>query len=117
MSAGRETGGRALRRSALLLWAAFLVPPLAWFGQLNVNFMVVAHACSTGRIWLLHLLSAAAFALAGAGTWCARPAWRHYRGHRPGGVFLGAMAMILGGIYLLGIVANTLPNLLMEPCR
>jgi hypothetical protein len=117
VSAGPEGRGRATRRYALLLWIAYLVPPLAWFGQLNVNFMVVAYACSTGRIWLLHLLSAAAFVTAGIGAWCAWQGRRHYRGHRPGALFLSYMALVLAGIYMLSIVSNTLPNVLVEPCR
>lgn len=117
MTSARGIPAQGTRKPYRLLWAAYLAPPLGWFGQLNLSFLVAAYACTTGRIWLLNLFSALVFAVAAAGTWCGWLSLRAYPEPKSGSRFLAWMALILGLVYLMSIGANVMPNFLMEPCR
>ncbi len=117
MKPAAETRESTSRRPVLLLWIAYLAPLLAWFGQLNVNFFTIAYACAHDRIWILHLIAVAALLIAIAGTVCGWRSLRYYPKEWNGGRFLGVMSVVLGGIYILGILYNVVPNIMMEPCR
>lgn len=118
MMAAPGQGRRNVLHPSIPLWAAFLAPFLAWFGQLNLNFLVAAFACEHGRNWILHIFFASALAVAAVGIWCG---WRHYRilspEERQGTRFLYLLAMSMGGFFVLGILVNQAPLILAEPCR
>lgn len=107
------------RNAVILLWIAFLVPGLIWFVQLNASYLVAAYACSQDQMWMLHLFFIAGSALAGAGVWAAWWSWRFYRNemkNRQGKRFLALLALTLDVLFVLSILANELPNILLEPC-
>ncbi len=116
MNMAPVNGAKIPPRPVFYLWIAFLAPLLAWFAQLNIYFFLAAYACAHGRIWLLHLGALAAFGIAAAGIGYGWLSMRYFPQQRIGLRFLAILAMILGGFYLLGIFANMLPNLMLEPC-
>ncbi len=117
MTAARENQSGRPPRHALLLWVAYLAPALAWFGQLNASFLIAAYGCTPDRMWLMHLISAMALVIAGAGMWSGWRSRRYEDKSRRNGRFLTVMALVLGALFALSIVANEIPNHLAEPCR
>jgi len=87
----------------------FLGGAVAWILHLGISYLLLPFVCGGGHEWVLHLLTAATAAMAGAATVLA---WRaRRRGGRIQG-FLALSGVLLSGFYLLLIVVEGLPALL-----
>lgn len=108
----------------LALWYGLLAGAFAWKLQLVVNYAVVPYACWHRAEGLGHLASFAAAALAATGVWVAWRNWKRAGGGMEterGGVtvrgrFMALCGMVLSGYFVLLILGQWLPNLLLSPC-
>jgi hypothetical protein len=107
-------------------WTGLLGAPLVWFLQFEASYGLVERACASRSMWPLHLLSLAAL----AGTIGAlllahrtrRTAADLPQGELTGGPrgrawLLGTTGMLIGGFFILLILAQWIPTLLIDPCR
>lgn len=54
----------------LSLWTAVLGAPVLWLCHLQLSYMLVPWCCSSGKRWVLHVVSAVLLALTlGGGGW------------------------------------------------
>jgi hypothetical protein len=126
-------------RSLGALWFGLSGAPLLWSVQLMANYALVAHACFPssiplatplfGGLWTLvlviSLVAAAVSLAAGATAWRS---WRSTEAERPGGHehlletgagrtrFMALAGMLVSGLFLIGVIMNTIPLFLVPPC-
>ena len=107
------------------LWVGVLAGPLAFLLQLQINYALVPWACTTGRTFVLHLVSCVALLMVSI---TAVIAWR-IRGRikrekrdesassvsRP--QFMAEMGLSTSILFLLIIIAQEIPNIVMHPCQ
>ena len=107
------------------LWAGVLVPPLASLALLEVAYLLVPYGCRTGRHWPLHLSALAALLVAAVGTALA---WRNWdavgrtwpdteAGATPRSRYLAAFGVLTGVMFVLVILAEWVPMLILDPCQ
>lgn len=113
------------KRGAVLLWAPWLIGAVAWAAHQNVSYWLSSWLCAQDARWLIHLITAAALALAGSG---ALLAWRSCRGagttppraepDRAAGRirFMALGGLVVCAVSVVGIVLEWLPNLVLDPC-
>ena len=106
------------------LWYSWLVPPLTFGADLLLSYALVPHACSTGHFYVLHLVTIVAlFITASAGFF----AWREYlripaKADDEGGSpldrahFMAVFGMVWAAGYIVVIIANAVPRLMISPC-
>jgi heme/copper-type cytochrome/quinol oxidase subunit 2 len=109
---------------AAALWYGILVPPLSFGADLLLSYALVAHACSTGHFYLLHLITIIAVLVTlSAGLL----AWREYNriprdANDEGGSpidrahFMAIGAMIWSAAFVIVIIANAVPRWILSPC-
>ena len=114
------------RRCLIELGAGILLAPAAWALHLNVSYFVAAEFCGGGWNLLLLAETLVFLGVASAGFWFA---WSNYRntgrewprGDLDGVLirsrFLAVGGLLLSALSLLLIVAQTIPILILEPCR
>jgi type IV secretory pathway VirB2 component (pilin) len=135
MSAAQLRSGRPHDRavSPASLWFGLFGAPLVWSLQLLTTYALVAHGCypradplrvpvtgGLGTVVLVVGLVAMAVALA-----AGRTAWRSWQatrresaGDRAGRTrFMAHAGVLLSGVFLLGILLNVVPLLLVAPCE
>jgi hypothetical protein len=105
------------------LWYAILVPPLSFAADLVLGYALVQHACSTGHFYVLHLLTIIALALTVSAGLIG---WREYKripeGDDEGGSpldrahFMAIAAMIWSVAFIIIILANGVPRMILSPC-
>ena len=105
------------------LWYAILVPPLAFAADLVLGYALVQHACSTGHFYVLHVLTIIALALTVS---AALIGWREYnripKADDEGGSpfdrahFMAIAAMIWSAAFIIIILANGVPRMILSPC-
>ena len=109
-------------RGLAALWAGLLAGPLAWAASLEVNYVLSYVACETRARWMLHLTTALALTLVGAGAIAAAQAWRASTRHAVDDATLARVRfMALGGLamcawFALVILATEIPALVLRPC-
>jgi hypothetical protein len=112
-------------RGLIALWVGFLAAPLIWFVNLQLNYMLVPWACTTGRQYPLVLVTAGALLLvvgAGGAAWYA---WRQAGQEWPdsaGGIiprsrFLAVLGLFTCGLFFLVILAQGVPTLVLSACQ
>lgn len=112
------------RWSSAALWYSWFVSPLAFGADLILGYALVQHACSTGHFYVLHLLTifALLFTLSGGLL-----AWREYNriprevddeGGSPSNRarFMAIFGMVWCGLFVIIILANGVPRMLISPC-
>ena len=112
------------RSGIATLWFGMLAAPASWYLHLNVSYALVRWVCETGDVWLLHLTTVVALAVATAALLVA---WRSWR--RLGEPLLAAGSgtigrsrfMALGGLaissfFTLVLIVAWVPSFLIEPC-
>jgi hypothetical protein len=112
-------------RELAMLAAAFILPPLAFLLNLQMSYTLVPWACSTGREFVLHLVSIGALLLASSGGLIAWLGWQ--RGGRdsseqqqsraPRDHFISVMGILMSGMFALVILAQWIPNFILSPCQ
>jgi hypothetical protein len=106
------------------LWFPILVTPLVTLTQLSVNYALVPLACRTQQHLSIHLVSAAAVAIALAGIVMAWGAWREAGTDVvPDGPtqaartrFLGMMGVVISAMMALASLAQWLTAVFISPC-
>ncbi|WP_373047529.1 hypothetical protein [Vulgatibacter sp.] len=100
---------------------AFLGPPIAWAIHVMVVYPLVPWICSTGHFWLFWLAHLAAIGAAAAATLVG---WRiHHHTARDGDAatgrahFLARLGVWAGIFFVFAIALESLPTLLLDPCR
>jgi hypothetical protein len=112
-------------RRDVQLWTAVLTGPTAWFVCLLANFALAPWTCTQfGRSPLFAVAAVALLLSAVAGI----AAWRLWRqiGVQPPGESGGVIAyqrslalagVLLSGVFVMVIVAQSIPNLMLEGCE
>jgi hypothetical protein len=112
-------------KGLLALWAGLLLPPIAWLLNLQISYMLVPWACSTGRQFALHLVTLAMLLLAGGGGLIAWRTWQRTGRDWPneaGGVvprsrFMAVGGLLSSGMFFLVIVAQGIPSFMLSACE
>ena len=107
------------------LWFGMLAPPLAFLLNLQLSYMLVWQACVMGQHLLLHLVPVGTLLLAVGGGVSAWYNWRRTgctesteaAGVLPRSHFMAATGLLASGLFILVIVAQWLPNVLLHPCQ
>lgn len=110
---------------AAILWISIFAGPLAWFFDLEAGFALAPLACSgPGRIYLYAVSMASLLLVAAAGIFSLSqwrqlgPEFTDNAGQQPGGSRSLAFAgMVLSGLFILVIVAQAIPSLMMAGCE
>jgi hypothetical protein len=112
-------------RRDVQLWTAVLTPPTAWFLSLLANFALAPWACARFGKTPIFAVAAAALALSAAAGFAAWRMWRQ-RGIDPPGESGGTIAherslamagVLLSGMFVVVIVAQTVPDVMLGSCR
>jgi hypothetical protein len=110
--------------SAGALWYGWLVPPLTFGADLLLSYALVPHACSTGHFYVLHVVTVVAIIVTlSAGFF----AWREYLrvsagaddeggSPRDRAHFMAIFGMIWSAAFVVVILANAVPRLMLSPC-
>jgi hypothetical protein len=112
-------------RGLLALWAGLLLPPFAWFLNLQLSYMLVPWACVTGQQFILHVVTLAMLLLAASGGVIAWRTWRrvgHDWPNEAAGVVPRSRFMAVGGLlssvlFCLVIVAQGIPSFILSGCE
>lgn len=106
-------------------WAANLLPPIAFLLQLEVGYMLVPRACKAGVILPLHLAHVGTLLIAVAGLLIGWRQWQRWHaevstdgaGPEPRSLFMALLGVMVGGAFVLVILALWLPTFLLHPCQ
>src|SRR4051794_25871189 len=113
------------RGRSLSLWAGVLGAPAAWGLQLQVGYALVPWVCRTHHYWVLHVVTLAFALLAAAGGYLS---WRDYQAAGRGSPdetdggptartrFLGALGVIVSGMFVLLILAQGVASFFLNAC-
>jgi hypothetical protein len=113
-------------RGLLELWAGILIAPLAWSLHLSAGYFLSNVICESRWNLAFLIVSAIFLAMALTGVSYARSNYRNTGREWPRGDadgilirsrFLAVSGMLLSGLCVLLIVAQTIPMLALEPCR
>jgi hypothetical protein len=116
-------------RGNVTLWFGFLGGALAWTLHLLASYLLAEGSCapalavegtrvsSTVAI-LMHSATLAGALVALAATLSARSQWQRWRGDadRSGRAYIGLAGVFVSGAFLLIILIEGLPPLLVPPC-
>ncbi|HEX2191350.1 MAG TPA: hypothetical protein VHG51_20735 [Longimicrobiaceae bacterium] len=116
----RFTQPRGLAR----LWYAVLVGAAAWKLQLVVNYALVPYACWQRAEWMLHVASFVPMLLAATGGWVGWKIWKEtgegtdtaLGGPEGRSRFMALSAMALSALFVLVILGQWIPDLLLGAC-
>jgi hypothetical protein len=105
----------------LALWTGLAAGPLAWAALLQVNYALSYVACERRQIWMLHVATAAALVLVGAGAftvWLAAPPLIGVTSGTGEGRarFMALAGLALCAGFAVVIVATEIPVLVLHPC-
>jgi hypothetical protein len=100
---------------ALVSSAGVLLGPLAFALDLQLGYSLVYEACNRHSMLVLHLVGAAALVLVAGG---ALAAWRVFQaaGDERRARFLGRLGLLSSAFFLLVILGQALPRLVLGPC-
>lgn len=117
-------GNARARREAIVLWTGILAGPLLWFTHQQVSFALVPWVCAHGGVSWLHALTGLCVVgtlAAGGRAW---PLWQRERtrvGEATAGQqrvrFMAAMGLLSSLFFVLVIIAQWVPMLLLDPCQ
>ncbi|MFP5260606.1 MAG: hypothetical protein ACLGJB_01720 [Blastocatellia bacterium] len=115
-----SNGGRLLN-----LWAGLFAAPVAWLVELQLHYMLVPWACSTGRHFVLHLITVAALLVAVVGGVLAWQGWRQSGpgwpdgsgGPAPRSRFMAVTGLLLSALFFFVILAQGIPIFVLNPCQ
>ena len=109
-------------RTILAMWIAIAAAPLAWAAHLNIAYMLVALVCTPALSAWLYGFTALMLAIAIAGTIAC---WRFYRRTKDVARddraaarthFLVGTGLLGGVLFILAIIAQTIPIMIYPPC-
>ncbi len=105
------------------LWAGVLLGPVAWALDEGLSYALEQHSCSTGHVYVLHVISLICLLLALSG---AAISWRQLSivgaGSEEGGSirdrswWMARLGIAMGIGFAIVIVALAVPKFLLSPC-
>ena len=106
------------------LWTAVLLGPFVFLLNLQINYVMVDWACSSGTEWSLHLVHAASVAVAAASAVASWSFWKRAGGSWPdsaGGSaartrLLGVVGVLSGALFAVSIAAQWLTVIIEGAC-
>jgi hypothetical protein len=112
-------------RSMWGLWTGILAAPVAWFAQLEGNYIIASQLCPDDAQLPLHVVTLAALVITIGGAAIAWSNWRRAGTSWPDdsggptarGRFMAALGLLLSGIFFLVIMAQGIPNFMFDPCQ
>ena len=121
-SESRIEGSSASQNFAL--WIAVLGPPVIWFVQMQTSYSLVMWACSSGRLWSIHVASLFFLILAAVPGWIGWKEWAAESGKETERVsrgagrrrFMAMLGLMLTAIFILLIIAQAIPTFFFDPC-
>lgn len=107
-----------------LLAAAMLAPPVIWFAHLNVSYVWVPSSCASGDWLKLHLFTVAGILLIAAAGWGS---WHFLRELGRGTTnegdarltrrrFMAVIGSVFAVVFILLVIANEVPNIVLRRC-
>jgi hypothetical protein len=109
--------------STAMLWWGLLVGPAAWALDQGISYSIDQHACSTGRYYLLHAITAGCFLLALTGVVAG---WRQLArvpgANEDGGSprdrswFMARLGIFMSLGFALVILGLAVPKIVLSPC-
>jgi hypothetical protein len=107
------------------LWAGFLLAPTAFLLNLELAYALVPTACSSQNRLLVHMVHLGCLLIALTGGFFARRLWRScgetWPGEEGGRVsrsrFMAGIGLLLSALFVLVIVAQWIPSLVLNPCQ
>ena len=107
-----------------LLALAMLAPPVIWFAHLSISYVWVPSSCATGDWLKLHLCTVAGILLtaaAGWGSWHFLQAFGHGTTNEGDARltrrrFMAIVGSVFAAVFILLILANEVPNIVLRRC-
>ena len=107
------------------LWAGLLLAPVAFLVNLEVAYAFVPTACSARNELPVHLTHLACLLATLFGLLTAWRSWRLTGATWPGeqgdplarSRFMAGTGLLVSGMFLLVIVAQWIPSLVLDPCQ
>jgi hypothetical protein len=97
------------------LWVAALAGPLAWTAHNLLSAALVSAACAWPQgVAVLHAITALTVAMALAGALVG--AQLYVATTTDGARFVGGASSLMGALFALVIMAEGIPNFLLDPC-
>lgn len=113
-------------RGLMWLMAGLLLPPAAWFLDLQISYLLVKWICRTGYRGVLFAVSGASLAVIAA---AAAMSWACLNRLRTAGVepegarredrsfFLAVSGLVLSATFALLVLVSAIPRALSNPCQ
>lgn len=105
------------------LWWGILIGPVAWVIDQGLSYSIEQHACSTGKFYELHLITAACFVLALTGLFVAvRQLRKVPAGNDDGGTprdrswFMAWLGILMSVEFAVVVIAMAVPKIILSPC-
>jgi hypothetical protein len=109
--------------SSLLLWAGVLLGPLAWALDEGLSYSLAQHACSSGHVYVMYVITVFCLVLALCGALIARgqlskvgPGDDDGAGPHHRSWWMARLGIAFGLGFSLVIVAMAVPKILLSPC-
>jgi hypothetical protein len=115
----------SLASNALALWFGVLGGALAWSVHLLLSYALVAPACVTGSVWMLHAVTIGTLLLTVLAGLVSYRAWQRQRAdarngvgspESDGGRFMALSGLVLNPLFGLAILLEGLPVVILSPC-
>ena len=112
-------------RAIWALWVGLLLAPIAFLLNLETAYALVPTACSSHRELPVHLVHLGCLLLAAGGLLTAWRSWRTLGATWPGEAgdplarsrFLAGTGLLVSAMFVLVILAQWIPSLLLDPCQ
>jgi hypothetical protein len=112
-------------RTPIGLWWSLIAGFAAWGFDLGLSYMLEQHSCSTGRHYVLHVISVACFAIALTGFGAGLVEFRRFPGttSEEGGThfdrahFQALLGMGLSLCFAVVVIAGSVPRWILSPCE
>lgn len=109
----------------LALWTGVLTGPVVFLILLETNYVLNDWACDVGHWWPMHVAAAVATAITAAALLLAWRNWvasgRGWPEDDAGSIarsrFLGALGVLASGGFVLVMIAQWIPVMLLGPCQ
>src|SRR4051812_2989425 len=100
-------------RGLIAAWLGLLLPPVSWVSDFMLRYLGTRYASIHDRRWPQHMATAIGLGLLGLGVWLS---WRVRRQNEDKEVAaLGTWGLMLAAFFLLLILANAFPTLVLSP--
>jgi uncharacterized membrane protein len=120
-SARRDFSGA---KGIFLLWAGWVIGPLAWMIHLSASYLLVEWVCKTASVFPLYIVTGATLLMAAAGIFLN---WRIRRrlgteqepepeNVYPGSRFMSLVGLLISILFFVVIVAQSIPVLIIRGC-